>query len=208
MNARKLKKRIEHTEIRDLSEAVHEASRRGRSLNALITIHPGFMTDRPDDLGLFFRRAARNYIAIWLRRRGHPFWAIWVRENYEDENREHLHLMSHIPNGMQDELAMAMATWWPGSRATNIKPIWDDEQRETFGYIGKQLSSKAQYVTRPKSGGWPAIRYEKVSRRTGDPVAPVLGKKCGITNDLKKAMQERRSRAARLQAQAAAQAVA
>ena len=68
MNVRKMKKRIEHDELRDLNNAVWEASKRGLPLNTLITIHPGRMDSRPADPGLFFRRTVRNYISVWLRR--------------------------------------------------------------------------------------------------------------------------------------------
>ena len=65
----------------------YEASKQGRPLTTMITVHPGRMESRPKDPGLFFRRVVRNHVEIWLKRRKVSRWAIWTRENYEGEDR-------------------------------------------------------------------------------------------------------------------------
>ncbi len=178
---------------------------RQKRLNTSITVHPGRMDEPPDDPGLFFRRRVRNHIAIWLKRHGCRVWyAIWTRENYEGEGREHLHVLAYVPVSLRSALAEAVARWWPGVDATKAERV--DEPRVVFGYMAKQLTSKAHWVTRRRHDGRPTIRYEKFCRYTGAPVAAVLGKRCGVTNDLKRAVRERRAQSARLQAQGAARA--
>ncbi len=95
-----------------------------------------------------------NKLRIWCERAGFGYFAIWVRENYVGTGREHLHVLLYVPDGKRSALNKALT------------------------YMLKQMTPQA----------WAAlgreVRREKHCRHTGEAVAPVMGKRCGVSRSL------------------------
>ena len=86
MYVRRLCKALDHYDVRDLVEAEHFAERRGKKLNATITVQPKLLDAYPDDIGRWVQWLL-NKIRIHCERAGFGYFALWVRENYEGDRR-------------------------------------------------------------------------------------------------------------------------
>jgi hypothetical protein len=177
MNRRRLRNAIDHREARRLRSAVHEAARQNRILNRFVTIHPGRLGLPPDDLGLFFRAAIKR-IGNWFRRNCGGWWAIWVRENYEGDGREHLHLLIHVPRNRYRAFEAALLRWWPETGAVDFVSV--NNPTDVVAYMLKQMTPQAQFALRRR------VRRETRSRHDLAKVAPVLGSRTGMTGNLKR----------------------
>jgi hypothetical protein len=176
MNHRKHSRALEPRDVRLLSEAMHAAERMGRPLTALITIHFGRIALPPADPGKYLRRAVISRLGVWLRRRSIPWVALWVRENFVGPNREHVHLLMHVPPGAWGEFRAALQRWWPEPNAVDIRRVHD--VTGALRYLSKQLSPQAHFAVRRR------IRRQSQCGRTGARVAPVLGRRFGMTRSL------------------------
>ncbi|MDF2810797.1 MAG: hypothetical protein K0S56_1828 [Microvirga sp.] len=179
MNHRRLSGAITHQEVRRLKIAAHEAARRRRPLDVLITIHPGRMIDPPDDPGLFFRLVVKK-LGQWFRNNRHPWWGLWVRENYHGLGREHFHLLIHLPPRLHRKLRKALRRWWPDQGVVDLREADD----EALGYLLKQMTPQAMFALKF------LITREKASRHDLAKVAAVLGKRVGMTSNLAKIVRE------------------
>lgn len=113
MNQRKLSHALGPADVRMLSETPHAAERLGLSFTALVTIHFGLVVPPPADPGQYLRRELINRFGTWFRRRGIIWTALWVRENFVGQDREHVHLLVHVPRKAWRAFAAAAWRWWP-----------------------------------------------------------------------------------------------
>jgi hypothetical protein len=188
MNRRRLRKALDHHEVRALFDAEHFAKKIGRPLNTRIHLHPGCLDKYPDDIGDFFKTFF-NKLRIWSQRRGFGYHAIWVRENYEGSRREHLHVMLNVrvtrrDNTNRKALLEALDRWFPEGGAVEVDtPTFStDEMGRTTNagltYILKQMTPQAWFSVGKQ------VRRENKDRKTGSPVGPVLGKRSGVSRTL------------------------
>lgn len=184
MYRRKLSKALSHREVRDLVEATHFAEKRGKPLTATLNVNPSSLDDYPADLGRWLT-AFLNKLRIWCERAGFGYFAIWVSENYVGTGREHLHVLLYVPDGKRAALESAARRWLPGQKG--VVQIGRPEFRvdrssrrvnKALTYVLKQMTPQA----------WAAlgrdVRREKHCRHTGEAVAPVMGKRCGVSRSL------------------------
>lgn len=184
-------KALHHQEVQDLVEAELFAEQRGKKLNTGITIHPKLLYEQPDDVGRWVSWLTNKIRIFCERDRGFGYFAIWVRENYDGDAREHLHLLIYVPNRHRSELEEALRRWLPGDpRAVKLtEPEYDRKRRDRLGrsinkaltYLLKQMSPQARYALQARGLD---VRRERHCRKTGAPVAAVLGKRCGISRSL------------------------
>jgi hypothetical protein len=186
MYVRGLTKALDHHDVRDLIGAEQFALKRGKPMTATINIHPKLLNEYPEDIGRWISWLTNN-IRIHCQRAGFGYYALWVRENYEgDDRREHLHLMLHLPEGQRDALEAALRRWLPG--AENVVHLGRPEfRRDRYGrkvnkaltYMLKQMTPQAHYALGGK------VFREKHCPETYARVAPVLGRRSGISRSLK-----------------------
>jgi hypothetical protein len=185
MNKRRLYKALNHKDVRSLNEAEYFAEKRGKKLNTMITVHPKRLALYPNDVGHWVWWLL-NKLRIWCERdRGFGYFAIWVRENYEGDRREHLHMLLCVPERERTKLEDTLRSWLPGDeKAVHVgRPEY---KRDSYGqrvnkaltYLLKQMTPQARYALDRR------VRREKHCRDTGAPVAAVLGKRCGVSRSL------------------------
>ncbi len=173
---------------RRLISAFWHAKRLRKDLNTNINFHPAYMTTYPEgDLGDWFRRELRNRLARWFSTRG-GWFCLWVREAFETKRSEHIHLMVHCRSKADETKLLAMIQkWYPGMpQMVTVTPVTWRRHPITgttycagLSYRLKQMSSRAAGPLRP---GRP---HRQVSNpKTGSPVAPVFGEKCGTSKNL------------------------
>jgi hypothetical protein len=187
MYLRQSSKALNAKEVRTLIEAECFAERRGYKFNATITIHPKLLDRYPPDLGLWVIEVL-NKLRIWCTRdRGFGYYAIWVRESYVGDRREHLHIMLYVPERDRARLEDALSRWLVGREG--VFKIGQPEYRTNrYGervnagltYMLKQMDSRAWYALCRR------VRRETKCRETHAPVAPVIGKRCGVSRSLNK----------------------
>lgn len=175
MNKRRLNKAITHQEALRLKTAKHEAARRRNPLNMFLTLHPDRMIDPPADVGLFARSVIRK-LGQWFRNHRHHWWSLWVRENYDGQGREHLHLLIHVPHRLLAKFRKAVARWWPEKRTADLQEVVDAD--DVLDYMLKQMTPQAAYALRFRVG------RETHSRHDLAKVAAVLGNRVGMTRNL------------------------
>jgi hypothetical protein len=184
MNQRQLCKALDHHAVRELNEAVYFAEKRGKPLNTTITIHPKLLDDYLADLGRWVSDFT-NKLRIYCQRAGFDYFAVWVRENYEGDRREHLHLMLYVPEREKAALEEAVHRWLPGQdRVVEFgKPKFRIDHygrriNKALTYMLKQMTPQARFAL----GG--RVFREKKCRDTHAPVAPVLGRRSGVSRSL------------------------
>jgi hypothetical protein len=184
MNQRRLCNALDHRAVRELNEAVHFAEKRGKPLNTTITIHPKLLDDYPADLGRWVSDFT-NKLRILCQRAGFDYFAVWVRENYEGDRREHLHLMLYVPEREKAALEESVRRWLPG-RDEVVKLREPEFRKDRYGrhtnkaltYMLKQMTPQAWFALKGR------VFREKKCRETHAPVAPVLGRRFGISRSL------------------------
>lgn len=177
MNRRKLSPALGPQDVRMLSDAAHAAEFLGQPFTALVTIHFGLLTPSPADPSEFLRRDVINRLGVWFRRHGMTWTALWVRENFAGPNREHVHLLVHVPLRLRPAFQSAVRRWWPDENAADVRPAGD--VKRAVRYLSKQLSPQAHFAVRRRIG------RQSVCPRTGARVAPVLGRRFSMTRNLK-----------------------
>jgi hypothetical protein len=185
MYLRQLTKALDHHDVRDLIDAEHFAQKRGKPLTVSITVHPKFLDQYPADMGQWISWLL-NKLRIWCDRdRGFGYYAIWVRENYEGDRREHIHILLHIPKGERPNLEDVLRRWLHGK--DNVVELREPKYRQdrygqrtnkALTYMLKQMTPQARYSL----GG--QVYRENKCRETHAPVAPVLGRRCGTSRSL------------------------
>jgi hypothetical protein len=185
---RRLSPAIDAPDRRDIREAFAHGQRIGYPLNCAINFHPVHMHDYPEgDLGVWFKDELRNRMTTWLRRRGIRWHAVWMRENYVGDRREHIHLLINCPIHLRDDLLAAIRRWYPGTDdLVTMGPVtWRKHPKTGFlvcaglEYRLKQMTARAWGPPRP---GRP--RRETESRHDRAPVAPVMGRRHGVSDTL------------------------
>jgi hypothetical protein len=181
-----LSKGITSRERRDVLRADGFAGVIRRPLNTTFDFHPCRLDIYPTAaLGTFFSDL-RMRISTWLRRTRIGTYWVWTRENYEGDRREHLHIVMHLPPRFRAELEDHVRGLFPGGpdlvgigERVNVRNPktgrWDDGLR----YRMKQLRGDAVGAPGPTR-----LNRETRSRRDGSPVAPVFGKRCGVSDTL------------------------
>ncbi len=186
MYRRQLSKALSHHDVRDLDEAVHFAEKRGKPITATLTVNPAVLESYPDDLGKWTGMFL-NKLRIWCERAGFGYFAVWVRENYVGERREHLHVLLYVPERHREAVEAAARRWLPG-RESVVQLGRPKFRRDRLGrrtnkaltYVMKQMTPQA-WVALNRN-----VRREKHCRHTGEAIAPVLGKRCGVSRSLNK----------------------
>lgn len=185
---RKLVPAIDAPDRREIWEAFAHGQRIGFAPTCTIDFHPSYMTTYPTgEIGVWFKDELRNRISTWLSRRKVRLYAIWTRENYVGDRREHLHLMVYCPAHMRADLERAIRRWYPGSaemlKLGNLtyrkNPRTGFTSCPGLEYRMKQMTSRAWGPPRPTRP-----RREIKSRQDGSPVAPVLGRRYGVSDTL------------------------
>jgi hypothetical protein len=100
-----------------------------------------------------------------------------VRENFVGRNREHVHLLVHVPRTLWDSFQSAVLCWWPVENAADVRPVKGVQR--VVRYLSKQLSPQAHFAVRRRIG------RQRACPRTAARVAPVLGRRFGMTRNLK-----------------------
>lgn len=170
----------------DTIRAENFAYRIGRRLQTTLDFHPVHLDAPPDESLDAFFAGLRNRIATWCRRKIDGSWWVWTRENYAGEGREHLHLVMHLPPRFRPQLKAAIRRWYPGNpelvhvgeRKAFYNPAtgrWTDG----LSYRMKQLRGDAAGPPGPTR-----LYRETKSRHDGAPVAPVYGKRSGVSDSL------------------------
>jgi hypothetical protein len=185
MNVRKPQKALTHHDVRALHEAAHVAKRHGVRFNTALAIHPGKLANPRQPMAEFVRREVVKRLGDFFRNNRVSFWGVWVRENYAEPGREHVHVVLHVPPRLKRRIEAAVARWWPEPDAAHLQDVHD--LRGLLAYVSKQMSSRAAYAVRFR------IRRETACRRNGALVAPVLGRRLGMTANLRRALDERRA---------------
>jgi hypothetical protein len=149
-----------------------------------------------------FLQGFRTRLSTYLRRRKIGCHWVWTRENYEGERREHLHMVLHLPSRgrahLKADLEAYIRRLHPGGpdlvrigERTNVfnpqTRRWEDGLR----YRMKQLRGDAVGAPGPTR-----LNRETRSRYDGSPLAPVFGKRCGVSDSLS-LKAEQKVRAAR-----------
>ena len=190
MHTRQLRKALRHQDVRDLVQAERYAWRLRKPLNTTITIHPKALDAYPADLGIWVS-AILNMLRIWCVRR-FGYFCVWVRENFEGERREHLHILIHVPESERLLLGSALRRWLCGDdTVVRLTPAeWNPDSRgrlvnQALTYLLKQMSPQAAYGLRYHFPGC-YIRRQTACSDRGLPVAAVLGKRCGVSRTLSK----------------------
>jgi hypothetical protein len=185
MHLRQLKKALDHEDVRELGDAVAFAEKHGKPLNTSFTIHPNLLTTYPADLGRWVSQVLLNKLRIWCDRHGFGYFTIWVRESYEGNRREHLHILIHVPEREQAALLEALHRWLPGEERV-VKIGKPEYKRDRFGrrtnkaltYMLKQMTPQARFALEGR------VRRENKCRDDHAPVAAVLGRRCGVSRSL------------------------
>jgi hypothetical protein len=187
MYLRKPSKALTHHDVRTLVSATHFAEGRGKPLTATLTIHPAMLNTYPPDVGQWVSDFL-NKLRIWCNRAGFGYFAIWVRENYEGDRREHLHVLLSVPERQRSNLEEAARRWLPGDpavieigRPEFAKDGYSRRVNKALTYMLKQMTPQAWAALGR------AVRREKHCRRTSEPVAPIMGKRCGVSRSLNEA---------------------
>lgn len=192
MHRRRVCKALDHAAVRELVEAEAFAAQRGKSLNTVITIHPKLLANYPNDVGQWLPGFLLNKLRIWcVRDCGFGYFAIWVRENYEGDRREHIHILISVPEGQRAALDDALRRWLVGKDgqhgADNVVKVGQPEySRDPYGrrtskaltYVLKQMTPQARFALERR------VRRETKSRDDDAPVASVLGKRWGVSRSL------------------------
>jgi hypothetical protein len=163
-----------------------------KPLNWLLTFHPAYLHQAPEIPLADLFKDARRRTATRLDRRKIDFYGTWSRENYAGDNREHLHIALYLPDeDAAADLEAGWRSWYPGENSdehkvvliTNPGRILDPRTGQwmsrAVAYSAKQMTPAAAYHPDPKR------HYHRESEnKWGEPVAPVLGQKCGVTRTL------------------------
>jgi hypothetical protein len=173
VNVRKMSGPLSHIQVRNLIEANHVAAKIGKPLTVFLTIHPAHLMDYPSDIGRWLQ-SELNVIRIWCQRAGFGYFAIWVRENFDCRRTEHFHMLLHVPEAAINKLAVMMRSRFAGEGVVDIQPVVSP----VLPYLMKQMTPQAWFAL----GG--QVRRQTASDRTGAPVAPVMGKRCGVSRTL------------------------
>ncbi len=163
-----------------------------KPLDWLLTFHPAYLHHPPKIPLVDLFKDARRRTATRLDRRKIGFYGTWSREDYIGENREHLHIALYLPDAeAAADLEAGWRSWYPGENCdehkvvciTNPGRIFDARTGQwmsrAVAYSAKQMSPAAAYHPDPKR------QYHRESEnKWGEPVAAVLGQKCGVTRTL------------------------
>jgi hypothetical protein len=179
-------KGISTKERRNVVGAENFAYRIGRRLQTTLDFHPVYLDAQPEgDLDSFFA-GLRNRIATWCRRRIGGSWWVWTRENYEGDGREHLHMVMHLPPRLRSELEAAIRLWYSG--APDVVQV--GERKAFYNHATGRRTDGLSYRLKQMRGdavgppGPTRLYRETKSRHDGAPVAPVHGKRCGVSDSL------------------------
>lgn len=192
MYVRRPCKALSHRDVRNLREATHFAEKRGKPLNTTITVHPKMLDEYPTDISKWVSKLC-NKIRIWCERdKGFGYFAWWVRENYDGERREHLHILLYVPKQHLADLEDVLRRWLPG-KETVVKLGHPKFKTGRYGrrtnkaltYMFKQMTSKAHYALHRR------VYRETHCRSTGEAVAAVLGLQCGVSRSLNQNTRDR-----------------
>jgi hypothetical protein len=181
-----LSKGITAKERRDLLRADGFASWLRRPLTMTLDFHPRHLDQYPaEDLDTFFQRF-RRLVSTWCSRRKIGSYWVWTRENYEGARREHLHMVMHLPLRLRGELESYIRRLFPGGselvqigKRTSERDPETGRLRDGLLYRMKQLRGDA--VGKP---GPYRLPRETKNRHDDAPVAPVYGKRCGVSDSL------------------------
>lgn len=181
MHRRRETNTLSNTAIKRLDWAKYNAKVSGLTLNCFATFNPvrggeEFSTDPADLFG-----EVRNWICVWVRRRGIRPTAIWTVENSAAGDCPHLHFYFHLPAKHFADFQAAFYANYPGGdgigtvahvRRDDGKAIMTDEGkfRSTFWYMCKIMESRAQFA-----------RFYRVTRF---PPGPFTGKRFGMTANI------------------------
>jgi hypothetical protein len=109
-----------------------------------------------------------------------------MRENYDSERREHLHMVMHLQARLRSELEAYLRRLYPGTEwlvAIGERTMEYDPEtgRWTDGLAYRMKQLRGDAVGKP---GPTRLPREVRSRFDGAPVAPVYGKRCGVSESL------------------------
>jgi hypothetical protein len=157
-------------------------------LDWLISFHPRFLDQPPEEPLADLFKDARRRTATRLSRRKIGFYGTWNRENYNGEGREHLHIALYLPDpDAAEDLEAGWRSWFPGDEqvvkftrpGAVLDPRTGEWMSRAVAYSAKQMTPAAAYHSSPER------RYRReTENKWGEPVAPVLGQKWGVTNTL------------------------
>ena len=187
MYHRQKRKALSHDEVHDLVDAAFFADRLGKRLNTAITVHPKYLDAYPADVGIWLSTSLLNNLRTWCARSGFGYFALWVRESYQGDRHEHVHLLLYVPDTKRSALEGMLKRWLPGQdRVVDVRRL--SFKKDRFGrsingfvtYLLKQMTPQAWWSLEQR------VRRETHCRYTGLPVAAVLGKRCGVSRTLSK----------------------
>ena len=122
---------LEANLLRELHGVAQLADKRGKKLNTRVTIHPKLLAGYPVDVGRWLGKLL-NKMRIWCTRAGFGYFAIWVRENYEGDRHEHVHMLLYIRPRHRQQFEAALHRWLPGDASAIL--VREEEQRDKRGH--------------------------------------------------------------------------
>lgn len=157
-----------------------------RPLRTTLDFHPVHLDTYPEGEMDDFFAGLRTRISTWCGRKGMGCHWVWTRENYVGYRHEHLHMVMHLPERFKKKLEAYIRSLYPGgeklvrignrtSRRCPETGRWIDG----LDYRMKQLRGDAVGAPGPTR-----LNRETKNRHHGAPVAPVYGKRCGISKSL------------------------
>jgi hypothetical protein len=179
-------KGITARERKDLIGADRFALQQRRWLNTNVDFHPCHLDAYPEaDLDVFFQ-GLRTRISTYCGRKKIGCYWVWTRENYAGDRREHLHMVMHLPPRFRADLEAYIRRIYPGGlqlvqvgERTRVYNPETGRWEDGLAYRMKQLRGDA--VGKP---GPTRLNRETRSRCDGAAVAPVYGKRCGVSDSL------------------------
>jgi hypothetical protein len=144
----------------------------------MITVHPGCLASPPVNTAMFFRRRVVAWLSDWFARQHHAWTAVWVREAYSGVDREHLHMLVHVPKKLKSKLERALARRWSDPGVVDIRPVHN--LPGAVSYLTKQMTAEASAALDH------CLRHEVECRHSGAPVANVLGRRMSMTKNLER----------------------
>ena len=163
-------------ERRDISDGATFMDDMDRGVTCLVDIHLKWLDTYPTgELRDWFRtgplRAMSEFFTRTKDEAGRPlgWYSIAVRENYEGDRREHLHVMCHCPECHQEALEKMLRRRFPGEQ--RVFKVGTPEP----GWLNYRMKQSGKGTTgKPRPG---RATPEVKSRHDGAPVADVHGKR-------------------------------
>jgi hypothetical protein len=172
---RRVSRSISSQAVRQLEAAWYFARDIGHPMNRFVTIRPHDFDDQSPVERIGTWQRWRNKLAQFARDNGFAFTSIWTRESDPlSGNKEHLHLLMHVPRARLRQFDYLLEDWSSGS---------DEIDNEPATYVTRVTASgrhKNVFNYMTKNSPQAAYKRKRYFRSGG----PILGKRYGTTGNI------------------------